>query len=383
MVESDPKRTVAPAEIVCKAEPIDSVHSELDIKDEGPIFDSVANPFDSNYNATLNQNYVMLNTNHNPINYYVMQPNPGPTNVIPQNAIMQAGPVVSGIMPPIQHGYYMQGGQNYIIHNPQPSFVSPQQPYQSQGPQMLAPQHFIGHPGYVPYVMPPPQTEYLPPHLPRGQVVTQVTQNSTPANSPTTRPPARYSAPRPSFPHPNGAVIRSSMPIRGSFPRVSNSKLSQQRVPSKVQKPRKPSAASERTGQKTTSLIVLSDSDDEIEMIITEKSRPQAEVGRSRPKSQGNANPVQRPVVAPENPVATPKGAIPPQIIQRMSQGGISITPVRPAPQVQTTNNTQLVVVVNDTGSHYALSLPNGSKLILTPEQVAQIRASNGGKLIL
>lgn len=94
--------------------------------------------------------------------------------------------------------------------------------------------------------------------------------------------------------------------------------------------------------------------------------------------------PKQKPVITSDITVASAKDVIPPQIIQRMSQGGISITPIKNTPPSPTTNtNTQLVVVVNETGNHYALALPNGSKLILTPEQVAQIRASNGGKLIL
>ena len=114
-------------------------------------------------------------------------------------------------------------------------------------------------------------------------------------------------------------------------------------------------------GQQATSLIVLSDSDDEVEMIVTEKSAKTA------------------PAPAQKKPIA-----IPPELMQRMSEGGISISPIKPAQPAATANqNTQLVVVVNETGSHYALALPNGSKLILTPEQVAQIRASNGGKLVL
>lgn len=155
----------------------------------------------------------------------------------------------------------------------------------------------------------------------------------------------------------------------------------QRGIPIKTQK-KKPNVVTEHSGQKTTSLIVLSDSDDEIEMIITEKTGPETETTKT--KTVPRRNQIQKKTtVTSDITVAKPKSAIPPQIMQRMSQGGISITPVKPAqPAVQNTS-TQLVVVVNETGSHYALALPNGSKLILTPEQVAQIRASNGGKLIL
>lgn len=118
---------------------------------------------------------------------------------------------------------------------------------------------------------------------------------------------------------------------------------------------------------KSSSLIVLSDSDDEIEMIVQDKTKAVKQTSK----------PAMPQLLAPK-----PKPSIPVELLQRVSEGGISISPVKPA-QPSPSPSTQLVVVVNETGSHYALALPNGSKLILTPDQVAQIRASNGGKLVL
>ncbi|XP_076678003.1 uncharacterized protein LOC143374055 isoform X2 [Andrena cerasifolii] len=382
VVANDPKQATVPsAETTCKVENIESVHSELDIKDEGPIYDTVPGHFDNSYAAGVNPNYVMVKAGQNPMNYYLMQPTP--TTVVSQNTIVQPGPVVSGIVPPIHQGYYVQGGQNYIIQNPQSTFVPPQT-FQPQGPQMMTPQQFVGHPGYVPYVVARPGFVATD-----SQVLTQGVSQAPPLTvhsnpSIATRPPhSRHPIPRHGHPHPAGAVIRSSLAIRGNFPRGSNPKtrsLPQQRgTPVRAQRPRSQGAASENASQKTTSVIVVSDSDDDIEMIITEKAGPESEAGKAKSPARKNTSPA---VQKATTKAATPKNAISPQIIQRMSQGGISITPVKSAPPVQNPN-TQLVVVVNETGSHYALALPNGSKLILTPEQVAQIRASNGGKLIL
>ncbi|CAK9795675.1 Uncharacterized protein KIAA2026 [Anthophora plagiata] len=382
VVKNELTEPVLSTETSCKVENVASVHSELDIKDEGPIYD-YAGPIDNSYITNPNPNYLMLKTD--PTNYYVMQPNP-PT-VIQQNAIMQPSPIVSNIVPPFQQGYYVQGGQNYVIQSPQSGFLPPQH-FQPQGPQMMAPQQFVNHSGYVPYmVAAQPQHGYIT----TEQMISQ--NSSLPIyNSPAsvTRPPQnRYPVSRQNYPHPNGAVIRSSMPIRGNTPRASNARVTknpqqQRNTPVRMQKPRKVHASAENTSQKTTSLIVISDSDDEIEMIITEKTGPETETEKARttPKRNDNVLIKQKPTVTSNVTIASTKGVIPPQIIQRMNQGGISITPVKPPPSIQNTN-TQLVVVVNETGSHYALALPNGSKLILTPEQVAQIRASNGGKLIL
>ncbi|CAL7937689.1 unnamed protein product [Xylocopa violacea] len=379
VVESNRDETVPSTEMSWKLENVASVHSELDIKDEGPIYDSVPTQFDNSYTTTVNSNYVMVKTEHNPMNYYVMQPNP--TAIVPQTTIMQTGPVVSNIIPPIQQGYYVQGGQNYIIQSPQTSFV-PSQPLQPQGPQMITPQQFVGHPGYVPYMVTTAQSH--PGYITTDhQIVSpQISQNpsfSVHPNSISAQrlPRARQPLLRQQHPPPNGAVIRSSMPIRGNTSRTSNAGLQrnvqrQRSVPGRVQKPKKATTPSENTGQKTTSLIVLSDSDDEIEMIITEKS----ELEKTSTPRRTTAQTRQKPTVTSDVTVTPPKNSIPPQIIQRMHQGGISITPIKSTPPVQNTG-TQLVVVVNETGSHYALALPNGSKLILTPEQVAQIRASN------
>ncbi|XP_017753878.1 PREDICTED: putative uncharacterized protein DDB_G0282133 isoform X1 [Eufriesea mexicana] len=390
VVENNLIETVPSMEINCKVENVASVHSELDIKDEGPIYDSTLNQFDNSYTTNLNSNYVMLKTEHNPMNYYVMQSNP--TAVVPQNTIVQSGPIVSSIIPPIQQGYYVQGGQNYIIQNSQSNFLPPQ-PFPAQGPQMIAPQQFVSHSGYVPYMVTAtqPQPGYIT--TDPGIISQEIPQNPSfsihPNSTTLTRPPQnRYFMSRQNYPHPNGAVIRSSMPIRGNTSRTDNARVAknvqQQRNTSvRMQKPRKPSTPPESIVQKTTSLIVLSDSDDEIEMIITEKNNSEAEVDKTKSTSKRNTTqPKQKPMVTSNVTVSPNKGTIPPQIIQRMNQGGISITPVKTTPPVQN-SNTQLVVVVNETGSHYALALPNGSKLILTPEQVAQIRASNGGKLIL
>lgn len=151
--------------------------------------------------------------------------------------------------------------------------------------------------------------------------------------------------------------------------------------PRRAVRPPAPAAA-----PKSTSLIVLSDSDDEIEMTVIEKGNATKGTA-AKPRAQAN----QKPPLTQQDVVNSVKSILPSQVVQRINQGGISITPVKKnqpkttptktTPPAGLTTNPQLVVVVNETGSHYALALPNGSKLILTPEQVAQIRASNGGNL--
>ncbi|KOX73080.1 hypothetical protein WN51_14567 [Melipona quadrifasciata] len=380
VVANNSKESVLFTGVNCKVENVVSVHSELDIKDEGPIYDS-APSFDSSY--TVNSNYVMLKTEPNPMNYYVMQPNSA--TVVPQNAIVQS-PMVSSIIPPIQQGYYVQGAQNYIIQNPQSNFV-PSHPFQPQGPQMIAPQQFINHSSYVPYMVTTtqPQSQYIT--TTNQQIVSQnVPENPFPihSNSTSISKPSqnRYPAPKQNYPHLNGAVTKSNTLVRGNAarPRVVKNVQRTSNASVRMLKPRKSSTPPVNTGQKTTSLIVLSDSDDEIEMIITEKTSPESEEKAKTIPKKNTVQTRQKPTVTSD--VTVMKSRIPPQILQRMNQGGISITPVKSTPPAQNTN-TQLVVVVNETGSHYALALPNGSKLILTPEQVAQIRASNGGKLIL
>lgn len=369
------EETVPSTNAICRIESVGSVHSELDIKDEGPIYESnlTNNYVQSNYNsANPQQNY-----------YYVISQNPGIAggNIIPQGSapLMQTVQGVASL--PIQQGYYVQPGvqQNYVIQNPTflPAPQQQQPMFQQQGGLQLVSTDvrtsYVNNNGYVPYMTRNPQNL----NHPRAQ--NRYNQNN----------------PRPILPYPNGAVIRSnSAPIRGGRQRITNSQPTrgnapQQRMPNSRAAARQKAAqmsSAESSGQKTTSLIVISDSDDEIEMIITEKSPGPAqkakETNKVRPAVVDQSK--QKPTITSDITVSSGKSVIPPQIIQRMNQGGISITPVKNTPPQQSMNgNTQLVVVVNETGSHYALALPNGSKLILTPEQVAQIRASNGGKLIL
>ncbi|KAG7210920.1 hypothetical protein KM043_016297 [Ampulex compressa] len=75
----------------------------------------------------------------------------------------------------------------------------------------------------------------------------------------------------------------------------------------------------------TTLLISLSDSDNEIEVILTET--PEDAAAGSRKSDQ----PVQKLKVTSEATVLTSKSMIPPQIIQQMSHGWISITSVKSA----------------------------------------------------
>ncbi|CAB0037796.1 unnamed protein product [Trichogramma brassicae] len=133
-------------------------------------------------------------------------------------------------------------------------------------------------------------------------------------------------------------------------------------------------AARVATNNSATTLIVLSDSDEEIQVVKTPSNNTQT------PKAKTSSS-VKKSFVD-DTPVSVKK-VLPPELLQRMEDGGISIVPIKPAPKPANPSSTQIVVVVNETGSHYALVLPNGSKLILTPEQVAQIRESNGGKLVV
>ena len=417
VLNESPEKAVPSASTICKVECVDSVHSELDIKDEGPIIDSVAN----NYNINVQQNYVVVKSEPPPVaNYYVMHQNPPITGVVQQGPFIQQAAFVQSGIPQAQQvhsvpaGYYVQSTPNYVVQSPQSGFgpprhpvglQSPQQMVIQQTPQIIGTQQVITQPNYVQYMVNNSQQNVVSTNLPhprmtithrpnymssqvqpRGQLMNQHIRMGT--RCPQNR------IPRQNFPHPNGAVIRS-MPLTGNgtrFPGARNMaprnvvpRQNPRNVTPRLQKLTKPnpnSGNSTPTKQNTTSLIVLSDSDDDIEMIITEKPNAEAAPSVSSPK-KNVGQPVQRrkPIVTSEVTVSNPKSTLPPQIVQRMSQGGISITPVKTNPPPNP--NTQLVVVVNETGSHYALALPNGSKLILTPEQVAQIRASNGGKLIL
>ncbi|XP_032675497.1 uncharacterized protein LOC116846129 isoform X2 [Odontomachus brunneus] len=402
-IPADPKQVVPSTDTICKIETVESVHSELDIKDEGPIYDpSTVQYSENNYNSNLQQNYI-VKTDSAPVNYYVMQ-----------NVGMPTTPVIG-------QSYYIQGTPSYLIQDPQTNFLpsAQQQPQQPQQPQQqtviyqqqaILTQPFVNNVNYTPYTT---QSQY-------NIVATNPPVTSQPQLRPQNAAPSalrmqgrsvshqnRYIAPRQSLP-PNATMIRNNAPVRDNCPRLNNPKFvrgktqQQQRASNPNVTPRRrqaQQASADNTGQKTTSLIVLSDSDDEIEMIITEKATtksgnvernkekgtPTSTTDRSKVTPSRTVNTVcQKPMITSDTLISSTKGIIPPQIIERMNQGGISITPVKSiAPQTAPNANTQLVVVVNETGSHYALSLPNGSKLILTPEQVAQIRASNGGRLIL
>ncbi|CAG5077421.1 Similar to KIAA2026: Uncharacterized protein KIAA2026 (Homo sapiens) [Cotesia congregata] len=390
---------------------IESVHSVLDIKDEGPIMDSQPEPVSSG----MHQNYVLVNAGNGPVNYVVM-PSENPS-LVPQSPMISVIPQV-----PMHSGYYMHNPPGYLIPN-QPMSNHMHSYGEPSNLQMNNHQHMIiqQNTNYI-----PPHNNYMPYHQMRapmysnryqGPMMNQPgmnTINQHGINQPRINQPAMERPlprvvqnrpvtlpPRPR--HPDGAVIRSTVPFRPTYRPVAaptlRARLTAPRNPNQQQnvrhiQPRPPLQKSNQPKAKTTSLIVLSDSDDEIEMIITEKS---GSANVTTPQKQGPKNTVQKKVInrgnvnvnsnsgsAPKANTAT-KSGLTPQIIERMNQGGISITPVKPKSPAKTSpiSATQLVVVVNETGSHYALALPNGSKLILTPEQVAQIRASNGGKLIL
>lgn len=376
----DPKQSVAFTNATCKLESVESVHSELDIKDEGPIYVSGPNQYEQNSYGPANpqQNY-----------YYVMQ-NPGiaagGSVVSPLGTpMMQQNVIVQGIAPPQVQSYYVAQPStqpSYVMQNSQTNFLPVQQQpvFQQQGPQMMTTQPYVNSVSYVPYMLTtstqpqqyvvasnPMTNQQNPPKLQNrncNQNIRYITTSRQISQNPTAK--------------------GNNTPVKDICSKPTN--VSQQCTSKSPRRKVLQTTGTESSGQKTTSLIVLSDSDDEIEMIITEKTNTEKESGKTNSaQTQKIVNqPKQKPVITSDITVASAKDVIPPQIIQRMSQGGISITPIKNTPPPPMTNtNTQLVVVVNETGNHYALALPNGSKLILTPEQVAQIRASNGGKLIL
>lgn len=360
---------------ICKIESVKSVHSELDIKDESPIYES--NPT----NHYEQSSYGPVNPQQN--YYYMVPQNP---EIVPQGAVMQG-------VPQAPHAaYYMRP---YVMQTPPNKFLPTQHQQQSvyhqQNPQIMITQPYVNNVNYVPYITTTaqPQAEYVQiAHPPNPVYCTPKPQNRHSQNN-------KSATPRQNSQHLNGAATRgNNTSVRGRCQKPANSKGVKGDVPPQPSsKPRRrPSQVSstENNKQKVTSLIMLSDSDDEIEMIIMEKN-PTTTTEKTTPTNKARSSESQRianqskqkPTITSDIIVPSTKGILSPQIIQRMSQGGISITPVKNNPPPPTNPNTQLVVVVNDTGSHYALALPNGSKLILTPEQVAQIRASNGGKLIL
>ncbi|XP_020297135.1 uncharacterized protein LOC109861754 isoform X2 [Pseudomyrmex gracilis] len=394
------KKTSPPNNPICK---IDSVHSELDIK-EDPIYESAAETTNYEQNS-----YDPMNPQQN--YYYVIPHNPGISGESQNAPLVQTNTFVQEMTPqvPAQAYYVLPGAQpNYVMQNSsanllsateqQPVFQQHQSVYQSQScSPMMVTQSYVNNVNCMSYgghVIASVQPSSIAPRSPMIN-----SQNSIP----TSKPQNRLLAPQPKLSYPNyprGAVIRSSNPpVRGACNRPANPRgfvargmgpRSRMSNPQSVQAaPRQQtpqiSITEKSSGQKTTSLIVLSDDDDEIEMIITEKTPPDtaSAVEKSTSRKTVDQQSRQKPRITSDITLASSKSIIPPQIIQRMSQGGISITPIKNTPPPQANTNTQLVVVVNETGSHYALALPNGSKLILTPEQVAQIRASNGGKLIL
>lgn len=410
---------------ICKIEAIGSVHSVLDIKDEGAIYAPEPN---YSYGPNPQQNYMMIKADSNlqPVNYYVMPQNPPSvlaTGAIPpQPGPMTASTVVTGIAQPIQQGYYVQGAPDYMLQNPQPNFLpattaqQQQQPVFHQQDQRMLPQPFVNNAAYVPYVVTTQSTQGAGYNMVAGPIRPLMANHHPQQQHRYAGQQSRYTAPRAQNPpHPNSAALRGGgAPVRGSCHRPANPKSARGNVPQQGRGPtsatraaaprqrqatQTPVAAESGGGhQKTMSVIVLSDSDDEIEMIVTENSRtrgtPPAPTPADRarqtapPRRTVSQTAVrQQPAIISDITVPpSTRDIIPPQILERMNQGGISITPVKSTTSTAsapTSANTQLVVVVNETGSHYALALPNGSKLILTPEQVAQIRASNGGKLIL
>ncbi|XP_012266127.2 uncharacterized protein LOC105691897 isoform X1 [Athalia rosae] len=380
-----------PSSSICK---ITSVHSEIDIKDEvpTPIVDQQQNV--NNYNLNMPPSgYVVVDTEQGPLpNYYLMPQN----NTVP-SIMQQSTMVTNNIVPQVQQSYYVQAGHNYIIQAPHQSNYLPAQPLHQN--QQGITQNYVQMPGYVihsPSVQPPGQ-----PPVPRDLVINPgIRQSLIPGQNLRQSNPANYRKKLPfngkDVPFPHGAVIRSNAPPRVNFRQGSRSRS--MNVPHKISTTQKPGPNPGKDKKQiegapnvstnstnTTSLIVLSDSDDEIEMIITEKKKPAQGATPANIPSQNNVKiqATQSPIVTSHVTVSAANG-LPPQIMQRMTQGGISITPIKTQQtQAFQNSNTQLVVVVNETGSHYALSLPNGSKLILTTDQVAQIRASNNGKLML
>lgn len=400
---------------------MESIHSELDIKDEGPIFD---------YSRNFGQ---PMNFNEN----YVQQ---SQSQLAPQThaytAVRPPAPQpLAGLLTPVHPGYYLQGHQNYYPPATDPRYMqyaypsargTPRYPYPPGPPPYQPSQNYMHYQGYPPMPQGPPYpVNGVPPSHPAHHQVHRNSMNSQRHQVPSTtlygaRSPTKPASNRMPVPRQvavqNSAyvtyrgVVRPRAPVHHQqgvrwYPPRPNAPHPQhpQQPPSSVRMPRlnvpKPAKSKQIATQvqKTTSLILLSDSDDEIEMIVPDKQSASASSSDNRKivtpsknarlANVAGARAKLRPVVTSEITVPKSREVLSPQMIQRMSQGGISITPVKPQQSKQISADaspgTKLVVVVNETGSHYALALPNGSKLILTPEQVAQIRASNGGKLVL
>ncbi|KAI4479552.1 hypothetical protein M0804_010949 [Polistes exclamans] len=304
-IQENSVRTVSSVE-AAKIGYVDSVHSELNIKDETPILDSVSNQCKTNYTV--------------PEISYLVQPN---------------------IVPTFQQRYYMQEVQpDYVVYNQQSNFLPIQ-----QVPCIVTSQQIVSHPSYN---ISTAKMDTNVQSMQKSNEVTVVKKNAQKKES--TLQSNCKDITRPS-----------------TMPRASSSSTMLKR---KI----KNNLDTNKTKKKTTSLIILSDSDDEIE-ILNEKIDDNENSKKNKTLS--------KPITVPDDIAnSSLKNIIPQEFMQRINQGCISITPIKPTQQTQSAP-TQLVVVVNETGNYYALALPNGSKLILTPEQVAQIRASNGGKLVL
>ncbi|XP_043683050.1 putative uncharacterized protein DDB_G0282133 isoform X1 [Vespula pensylvanica] len=340
-IQQDSVRTISSIE-ANKIEYVDSVHSELDIKDETPILDIVSNQYKNDYNM-------------NGISYLV-QSNPTVIGLTQPNTFVQTNSLIPSIVPSFQPNYYMQEVQpEYVVYDQQSSFVPLQQSIIQQVPCIVTSQEIINHSRYSPYFINATKSQSnLPNDLsPKGQSensnLIKIVQSDDNVNE--------IPQKKASISQSNSSTSKHNTTKRCTLNSTSQKAKSLNR---NINDPNK----------KTTSLIILSDSDDEIE-IINEKTTNNQKDKSSQDQESNIA----------EIANTTLKNIIPQEIMQRIHQGCISITPIKPAP-IQNTP-TQLVVVVNETGNYYALALPNGSKLILTPEQVAQIRASNGGKLVL
>ncbi|KAI4502715.1 hypothetical protein M0802_001759 [Mischocyttarus mexicanus] len=318
-IQENSVRTISPVEAV-KIGYTNSVHSELNIKDETPILDSVSNQCKTNYNV--------------PEVSYLVQPNPTLIGISQQNTFVQANPIIPNILPNFQPNYYMQGMQpEYVLYNQQPNFLPIQ-----QVPCIVTSQQIVNRPSCI---------------------ISNARMNTSVQSTPKMNELAVKKKNLQKKESNSNDITRPNIMPRSS----SDSTLQRKKSNNNLD--------TDKIKNKTTSLIILSDSDDEIE-ILNEKI--------DNENNKKNKTPVEQESV-PEIANSVLKNIIPQEFMQRIDQGCISITPIKPT-QTQSTS-TQLVVVVNETGNYYALALPNGSKLILTPEQVAQIRASNGGKLIL
>ncbi|KAK2575312.1 hypothetical protein KPH14_008160 [Odynerus spinipes] len=344
-IQYDSIRTVSSTEAL-KIGYMDSVHSELDIKDEGPILDSVSNQYRNDCNV-------------NGINYLVQQ-NPTLIGISQQNTFIQQNSIISSIMPSFQQSYYMQEVQDYVVYDQHSNFIQLQQPMIQQVPCIVTSQQFLNHSTYSSCVI---NATKSPSHLLNNQSPSDQTEN------------VNVIAPAQPSDSTNKISQKKALASQLDSSTIKPNFTQERTLNSKSQQTKNLNQNTHNSKEKITSLIVLSDSDDEIE-IIAEKVDTNINTEKTT-----NSQKDEMSVVVPDNVANTSKIVIPQEIMQRISQNGVSITPIKAAP-IQSTG-TQLVVVINETGNYYALALPNGSKLILTPEQVAQIRASNGGKLVL